>query len=165
MEEDTVGHASVLELCYGRTRCFLIHGKLLIDTDWAGTLPAYLACLQKHGVRAEDVRYLLITHYHPDHCGIAADLMALGTKLLVMDVQKDAVHQADPVFLQDHRHRFTPIPDEGTILLAPLHADSGRGDDSSAVRGKPAVPEVHRNQRRDPFNAWTFPGQCLDPSR
>jgi len=43
--------------------------------------------------------------------------MALGTKLLVMDVQKDAVHQADPVFLQDHRHRFTPIPDEGTILL------------------------------------------------
>lgn len=117
MAEDTEKHKSVLELRYGRTRCFLIHGKLLIDTDWAGTLPAYLACLQKHGIRAEDVSYLLITHYHPDHCGIAADLMALGATLLVMDVQKDAVHQSDPVFLQDHRHPFTPIPDEGTILL------------------------------------------------
>ncbi|EHJ53204.1 MBL fold metallo-hydrolase [Streptococcus macacae] len=55
------------------------------------------------GIRVEDIAYLLITHYHPDHMGLAQDLMNLGIQLLVMDVQKDFIHQSDSIFEKEGR--------------------------------------------------------------
>lgn len=107
----------VTELTYGRTKTFLINGKLLIDTDWAGTLSAFLNCIKELGISLDGIEYLLVTHYHPDHMGIAADLMARGVKLLVMDVQKNFIHRPDGIFAEEKKTRFTPIPDEQVIYL------------------------------------------------
>ena len=117
MPENTPELPSVVTLVYGRTRCFLIHGKLLVDTDWAGSFPAFLQCIKEKGISLQDIQYLLITHYHPDHMGIAADLMQRGITLLVMDVQQGYVHQADAVFAGDRRNRFTPIPEKQALIL------------------------------------------------
>lgn len=107
----------IQELLYGRTRCYLIDERLLVDTDWAGTLPAFFACLQEKGIPFDRIRYLLVTHYHPDHMGIAADLMERGVTLLLMDVQRGFVHQSDAVFRNDRRHRFTPIDESRAVCL------------------------------------------------
>ena len=49
--------------------------------------------------------------------GIAADLMEMGVALLIMDVQKDFVHQSDAVFKKERRHRFTPVDERKAIFL------------------------------------------------
>ena len=45
--------------------------RLLIDVGWPGTLPKLLVALKRKGVALKEVSALLVTHYHPDHAGLA----------------------------------------------------------------------------------------------
>ena len=78
-------------LKYGNTNCYYIKGKngsILDDTDWAGTLQAFYKKVKELNIT--NIDYLLITHYHPDHMGIAQDIIDnMNVKLLVIDVQID----------------------------------------------------------------------------
>ncbi|MBE6611312.1 MAG: MBL fold metallo-hydrolase, partial [Ruminococcaceae bacterium] len=65
----------MIELLYGKTRTYLVGGILLVDTDWAGTLPRFFRKLKESNIPLESIRCLMVTHYHPDHMGIAAELM------------------------------------------------------------------------------------------
>ena len=78
-------------------------GGLLIDTDLAGTLPAFYRAIKEHNIKTRDISYVLATHYHPDHMGLISELMGQGIKLLLMDTQKAHVHFADEIFRRDKR--------------------------------------------------------------
>ena len=71
----------VNKLKYGNTNTFFIRGiggNLLIDTDYAGTLPAFYRTLKENNIKISDITYVLATHYHPDHIGIVSELMKRG---------------------------------------------------------------------------------------
>ena len=79
----------MIRLRYGNTNTFLIPcsgGYLLLDTDYAGTLPAFYRAIKQAGVRVSDIAYVLATHYHPDHMGLIPELMKQGVKLLLIAV-------------------------------------------------------------------------------
>lgn len=119
------------ELKYGNTRTYLVEGdrgNLLVDTDWAGTLPQFFKAIKALSVQVEDISYLLITHYHPDHMGLAQDLMELGIQLVVMDVQRDFIHQSDPIFKKEGNKDFKPIHDEEIFLLSCVNSRSFLAD-------------------------------------
>ncbi len=61
--------------------------RLLIDAGWPGTLGAMRHACRRMGIRLEDIPYQLVTHYHPDHAGLAEELKRLGVRLLVLDIQ------------------------------------------------------------------------------
>lgn len=96
-------------LRYGNTNTFFISGGILVDTDWAGTLPAFFKEIKRQGIDISDIRYVLATHYHPDHMGLVSELMQLGVKLLVVDVQVGHVHFSDKIFGRDEQLRYTPV--------------------------------------------------------
>lgn len=106
-------------LKYGNTNCYYIEGKngsLLVDTDWAGTLQLFYSKIKELNIKKID--YLLITHYHPDHMGIAQDIVEnMNAKLLVMDVQKDYIHSSDKIFEKDNNTKFKPI-NTVTIIIS-----------------------------------------------
>ena len=59
----------VSKLKYGNTNTFFvrgINGNLLVDTDYAGTLPAFYRAIKEHNIKISDITYVLATHYHPD---------------------------------------------------------------------------------------------------
>ena len=104
-------------LKYGNTNCYYIKGKngsILVDTDWAGTLQAFYRKMKELNI--EKIDYLLITHYHPDHIGIAQDIIDMGTKLLLVDVQKDYIHSSDTILQKDKNIQFKPINTEPVII-------------------------------------------------
>lgn len=136
----------IIQLKYGNTKCYLLKGtkkNLLIDTDWAGTLPKFFHELGRKKLTAKGINYLLITHYHPDHMGLAADLMKLGIHLVVPDCQRAFIHQSDYIFYKENNQHFQPIDDNyiqelplsnsrhflencgiaGTILSTPGHSN------------------------------------------
>ena len=109
----------MIRLRYGNTNTFLIPcsgGYLLLDTDYAGTLPAFYRAIKQSGVRVSDIAYVLATHYHPDHMGLIPELMKLGVKLLLVDTQKDAVHFSDYIFARD-RLPFEPIDERAATVI------------------------------------------------
>ncbi len=94
----------MIKLKYGNTNTYIIpgaHGSLLIDTDYAGSLHAFYKALKRHDLKVCDIAYVLATHYHPDHMGLISEMMKLGIKLLLIDVQKDHVHFSDRIFARD----------------------------------------------------------------
>jgi glyoxylase-like metal-dependent hydrolase (beta-lactamase superfamily II) len=65
--------------------------RLLVDIGWSNTMPKFLAELKRKGVPLEQIGYLLATHYHPDHAGLAQELKAKGVRLVVIDLQEPFV--------------------------------------------------------------------------
>ncbi|MBR4201673.1 MAG: MBL fold metallo-hydrolase [Oscillospiraceae bacterium] len=110
----------MIKLKYGNTNTFYLagtNGGLLIDTDYAGTLPQFFRAIKAAGIGLRDISYLLATHYHPDHCGLAGELQTLGVRLLMMDVQLGSVHYADAVFARDSRLHYQPIDERAATVI------------------------------------------------
>lgn len=113
----------MVKLRYRNTNTFFIQGShsgLLVDTDYAGTMSAFYKALKQNGIKVKDINYVLATHYHPDHMGLISELMKQGTKLLLIDVQKDFVHDSDRIFARD-KLPYTPI-DETRATMIPCGA-------------------------------------------
>lgn len=108
------------KLKYGNTNTFFIRGmrgNLLVDTDYAGTLPAFYKAIKEQEIKISDITYVLATHYHPDHIGLVSELIRHGVNLLVMDTQYPYIHFADTIFGRDKSLAYEPIPtDHATII-------------------------------------------------
>ena len=148
----------VTKLRYGNTNTYFIRGTeggILVDTDWAGTLPGFYGALKSSKLRLEDISYVLATHYHPDHMGLISQLMAQGVQLLLFDVQQDFVHFSDPIFAKERQLHYEPIDEkkavpiscadsreflgiQGEVLHTPGHSEDSVSlllDDGTAIVG------------------------------
>ena len=47
---------------------------LLIDVGMPGTYGELVSVLKRKSAPLEKIRFLVVTHFHPDHCGIAQEL-------------------------------------------------------------------------------------------
>lgn len=111
----------VSKLKYGGTNTFLVRGEsgyLLVDTDYAGTLPAFYGAIKQYNIKVSDISYILATHYHPDHIGLVSELMKQGVKLLVIDTQCSDIHYSDVIFSRDKRLNYEPIDEEEAIVIS-----------------------------------------------
>ncbi len=111
----------ISKLRYGNTNTFFIQGErgsLLIDTDFAGTLPAFYKAIKEHSIKISDISYVLATHYHPDHIGLISVLMKQGVKLLLIDTQNSHIHFADEIFRKDKRLDYEPINTDNSIIIS-----------------------------------------------
>ena len=110
----------MIRLKYGNTNTFFIpghHGGLLIDTDYAGTMPAFYREIKNHGIGVRDIAYVMATHYHPDHMGLIGELTEQGVRLLLIDIQVDAVHISDRIFTRDKRP-VSPIDESRATVIS-----------------------------------------------
>ncbi len=138
---------NIAELNYSKTNTYLIEGNkgcLLFDTGWAGTYEAFCRELNKTGKKISDISFILISHYHPDHMGIAQQIACEGPVIAVMDVQKDFIHFSDHIFEKENRKDYRPVDEsavrmvktgdesreflkemgiDGTVLHTPGHSD------------------------------------------
>jgi len=85
---------NIVNVGYDSTNYYVLQQgttRLLVDVGFPGTLPKLEANLKRKDIALKSIGYLLATHYHPDHAGIAQDLKQRGVRLLVLDVQREAV--------------------------------------------------------------------------
>jgi ribonuclease/clavin/mitogillin len=85
---------NIVNVGYDSTNYYVLGAntqRLLIDVGWPGTLPRLLAMLKRKDIPLQDIGYLLITHYHPDHAGLAQEVKASGVRLIVLEQQIAAI--------------------------------------------------------------------------
>lgn len=109
----------MVRLRYGNTNTYFVRGRsgLLIDTDYAGTLPAFYKALKENHLSLADITYVLATHYHPDHIGLVGTLAKMGVSLLLIDSQLPYVHFADGIFKREKHLRYDPIDEKGAVCI------------------------------------------------
>jgi len=111
VERTRIGNAYVVELD---------DGVLLVDTGMPGNAPRILAALTRLGRRPSDVRHIVLTHWHLDHMGSAAELRRLtGAQV--------AIHELDAPVLAGGERPAKGRRMMGILLrvfrVAPLVAD------------------------------------------
>lgn len=111
----------MIKLRYGNTNTFYIPGSdggLLIDTDWAGTLLQFFKAIKAADIEMKAISSLLVTHYHPDHMGLAGELQQLGVKLLIVDVQRPFVHASDEIFARDKHLEYRAVDESAATVIS-----------------------------------------------
>ncbi|MBD5468083.1 MAG: MBL fold metallo-hydrolase [Lachnospiraceae bacterium] len=111
----------VIELKYSGTNTYLIrgtNGSILFDTGWAGSFPQFCRALGEAGATAQEIRYLFISHFHPDHMGIAQEIAGCGARIVVADVQRAHIHEPDRVFAKEGNRFYLPIADEDIRVIS-----------------------------------------------
>lgn len=149
----------ITELKYSNTNTYLIEGErgtILFDTGWAGTFPAFCAELGRLGKKLGNIDHVVISHFHPDHYGIAQEIADKGPVILACDVQKEYLHASDAVFAKDRRIRFYPIRDEKVRLIS--LAESRRVLAESGIDGELLHTPGHSD---DSISLWLDKGDLF----
>ena len=111
---------NIINVGYQSTNYYAIDikgGKLLVDCGWPGTLPQFSGELKRKGNSLQDIKYLLVTHFHPDHAGMTQELKKLGIKHILLDVQVDFVPQMMEFFAGKKSYPYVPISTNDSINL------------------------------------------------
>jgi endoribonuclease LACTB2 len=96
------GNMNIVNVGYDSTNYYALdikHGKLLVDCGWPGTLPKLSAELKRKGIALDEIKYLLVTHFHPDHAGLTQELKNLGIKLILPESQPTYIAPLTELFI------------------------------------------------------------------
>ena len=107
----------MIKLRYGNTNTYYMNG-LLIDTDMPGTVAGLFRALKTNSIALKDIKYVLATHYHPDHMGLISELMSHGVRLLLVDKQKEYVHFSDPIFARQKGLNYKAICEDDAVVIS-----------------------------------------------
>lgn len=157
---------NIVNVGYDSTNYWVIGGpgpRLLIDIGWPGTLPKLLANLARKDIKLSDVGHLLVTHYHPDHAGLAQELKNKGVRLIVLQQQIAAIpvlrthikesfpyveislHGNAVTTCEDSRSFLKAIGIAGEIVATPGHSNDSVSlllDDGSVFTGDLTSPRL-----------------------
>lgn len=111
----------ILSLNCKITNCYLLEspfGWIMIDTDFPETLHSLMQSLRQHDMKISDIKYLIVTHFHPDHAGIAQDLKNLGIRLILHECQVPYVNKLNDFFKKSAKFNYTEIVSGDNIVVS-----------------------------------------------
>jgi glyoxylase-like metal-dependent hydrolase (beta-lactamase superfamily II) len=110
---------NLVNVGYKSVNCYALEtggGYLLIDVGMPGTFGELVSVLKRKCVPLEKIRFLVVTHFHPDHCGIAQELKSAGVTLLLGGVQEHCLAEANRALAKSAG--YLPISDVGNVIVA-----------------------------------------------
>src|SRR5947209_15048085 len=110
---------NIVNVGYHATNYYLLADtspRLLVDAGWPGSLPEMQHSCKRMGIRLEDIPYQLVTHYHPDHAGLAEELKRRGVRRIVLDTQLAGIPLLSGYVTP--RDKYTEISLTGNTVLS-----------------------------------------------
>jgi endoribonuclease LACTB2 len=105
----------------------------MVDAGWPGSLPALKSQLRVYGIQPAEIRFVLITHTHPDHAGLAQDIKQMaGARLILHEKQIPFLPELEASFKD--KGGYTPIVVEPSDVV--LGADNRRVLERLGIRGE-----------------------------
>ena len=111
---------NVINLSYKSTNCYLIpvgDGWLMIDAGWPDTFSQLLQLLNQNNVSVNEINYLIVTHFHPDHAGLTQNLKDLGTNLILHEYQVPYLNKLNLFFKKNSKANFKDIVAGNNMVL------------------------------------------------
>jgi len=109
----------ILTLPCKLTNCYLLEssdGWIMIDTDMPDTLPQLLRLLKQQEVQTSDIKYLIVTHFHPDHAGLAQNLKDFGINLVLHVSQVPYVDKLNRFFKKNPNYNYKDITEDNIVV-------------------------------------------------
>lgn len=169
---------NIINVGYDSTNYYVVADtkpKLLIDVGWSGTLPKLQHHCKRVGISLPDIKHLLITHYHPDHAGLAQELKRIGLKLILLENQISAVPVLRTYMKPEHNYVDIDLTDnvvlkiedsrafleklgiQGAIIATPGHSDDSVTlilDEGTAFTGDLPHPLMVMDDSEEAKASW-----------
>ncbi len=84
----------IIKINYKSTNYYFINsnnGLLGFDAGWPGTYGTYRDSLKQKGYRINDIKWIIVSHFHIDHAGLAGILSENGVKLILFENQLNSI--------------------------------------------------------------------------
>jgi glyoxylase-like metal-dependent hydrolase (beta-lactamase superfamily II) len=111
----------VIQIAYQSANCYLIpsnDGWVMIDTGWPDTFSQLLQLLFQNNISVNEVNYLIVTHFHPGHAGLAQNLKDLGTNLILHEQQISYYSRLNLIYKKNPKANFKDITGNNNIILS-----------------------------------------------
>lgn len=111
---------NIIRLTNNSTNCYLLtlnNGWLLIDTGLPDTFSQFLQLLGQKDISVNEIDYLLITHYHPNHAGLTQYLRDLGINLIIHEDQIPYINKLNLFYKKNPKANFRDIVMGNYIIL------------------------------------------------
>jgi endoribonuclease LACTB2 len=118
-------YVNIVNVGYDSSNYYVIEQSLrclLIDVGWPGTLPKLLASLQRKSLALEDLDYLCVTHYHPDHAGLVQELKDRGVRHIVLEQQLPAIPLLKTYMKPENNYMDIDVQDSIHLVTAESRA-------------------------------------------
>jgi metallo-beta-lactamase class B len=124
-------------------------GHILINSSLEESVPLIRASIEKLGFKFNDVKFLLISHAHSDHCAGSAEIVKLTkAKYLVMNTDADAIEAGGATKSRLGKADYTLFP--------PAKVDQRLNDDDEVKLGG-SVLVAHLTPGHTPgCTTWTM---------
>ena len=117
-------------------------GHIFINPDYEESVPSIQKSVEQLGFRFQDIKIILLSHAHDDHCGGTARVKELtGAQVMVMDGDADAMEQGlkgnggfPAVKVSRVLHDKDEVRLGGNVLVARLTAGHTKGCTTWALR-------------------------------
>jgi endoribonuclease LACTB2 len=136
----------LITITYKSTHCHFIdtgNGLLAFDAGWPDTYGEYRDGLKGRGYRTGDIRWLIVSHFHIDHAGLAGMLVDNGVRFVVFRNQVGAIGEMESLIERKKMtyHRL----DTGKIKVMEI-SESRAWLESIGVRGEVLHTDGHGDQ-------------------
>ncbi|MBL8967918.1 MAG: MBL fold metallo-hydrolase [Spirochaetaceae bacterium] len=154
-------------------------GKLLaVDTGWPCSLREYQRNLKALGLRFADLRWAIVTHFHPDHAGLIGEFQLNGIACHVFEHQEPAVDAMElairknaeysahvpvdkgkprPVDLGDFNEEPRRLGVDGAVVATPGHSPDSVSfltGDNEAIIGDLPPPDQLAPEDLECLRSW-----------
>lgn len=112
---------NIITLVNKSTNSYLLpagDGWLMIDTGWPDTFAQLLQLLNQNNICVNEINYLAVTHFHPDHAGLAQNLKDLGTTLLLHEYQVPYLNKLNLFFKKNPKANFKDITAGSNLVMS-----------------------------------------------
>jgi len=115
----------IINLTYKLTNCYLVEsscGWIMIDTDWPDTLPHLLHLLKQHDLQTSDIKYLIVSHFHPDHAGLVQNLKDFGVNFILHENQVPFVDNLNNFFKKNPKSNYKDIVKRDNTIVSSMES-------------------------------------------
>jgi glyoxylase-like metal-dependent hydrolase (beta-lactamase superfamily II) len=115
----------VIKICNKSTNIYLIRlkdGWLMVDAGWPGSFSGLLNLLKREDVDLHAIKYLIVTHFHPDHAGLVQDLKNSGILVLLLQNQMPYIKKINDYMRTKPEMHFKDICMENISIMSSMES-------------------------------------------
>lgn len=95
---------------------------IAIDAGWSGYIREYRDALKAYNIKPEKIKYLIVTHFHPDHAGMIENIKKFGTSFILFEHQIHYIRVMENML--SNNRSYLPLDMNSNIVINIDEAES-----------------------------------------
>jgi glyoxylase-like metal-dependent hydrolase (beta-lactamase superfamily II) len=119
----------ILTLKHKTVQAYIINSNdlcIMVDSGYPESLNLFSKLLTNNNKTFYQIKYLIITHFHPDHAGLVQQLLDYGIHLIIHENQKEYLEWINNHFRKHVHKKYKPINTKNNEKIITLDSNESQ---------------------------------------